>query len=76
MIGFQCMSPTRSEYSKLGLELVSLEDNHSRTPKKPSMEKEKKNDGAEYFINLLLEKSLTRQRDKMMENFPTSDNAC
>ena len=33
----QCMSSTRSEYSKLGLELVSLEDNHSHTPNKPSM---------------------------------------
>jgi hypothetical protein len=38
---------TRSEYRKLGLELVSLEDNRSRTPKKPSMAEEKKNDGAD-----------------------------
>ena len=53
---FQCMSPTRSEYSKLGLELVSLEDNRSRTPKKPSMAEEKKIDGADDPINLLLEK--------------------
>jgi hypothetical protein len=52
---FQCMSPTRSEYSKLGLELVSLEDNRSRTPKKPSMVEEKKNDEANDPINLLLE---------------------
>jgi hypothetical protein len=43
---FQCMSPTRSEYSKLGLKIVSLEENHSRTPKKPSMVEENKNDGA------------------------------
>jgi hypothetical protein len=66
---FQCMSPTRSEYSKLGLKLVSLEDNHSRTPKKPSMAEEKKNDGADDPISLLLEQALTRQRDEMMENF-------
>jgi hypothetical protein len=66
---FQCMSPTRSEYSKLGLKLVSLEDNCSRTPKKPSMVEEKKNDGADDPINLLLEQALTRQRDEMMENF-------
>jgi hypothetical protein len=66
---FQCMSPTRSEYSKLGLELVSLEDNRSRTPKKPSMAEEKKIDGADDPINLLLEQALTRQRDEMMENF-------
>jgi hypothetical protein len=63
------MSPTRSEYSKLGLELVSLEDNRSHTPKKPSMVEEKKNDGANDPINLLLEQALTRQRDEMMENF-------
>jgi hypothetical protein len=63
------MSPTRSEYSKLGLELVSLEDNRSRTPKKPSMVEENKNDGADDPINLLLEQALTRQRDEMMENF-------
>jgi hypothetical protein len=63
------MSPTRSEYRKLGLELVSLEYNLSRTPKKPSMVEEKKNDGADDPINLLLEQALTRQRDEMMENF-------
>jgi hypothetical protein len=49
------MSPTRSEYRKLGIKLVSLEDNRSRTPKKLSMEKEKKNDGEEDSINVLLE---------------------
>jgi hypothetical protein len=37
LIIFQCMSLMRSEYSKLGLELVSLEENFSHTPKKPSM---------------------------------------
>ena len=69
MIIFQCMSPTRYKHRKLGLELVSLEDNHSRTPKKPSMAEEKKNDGADDPISLLLEQALTRQRDEMMENF-------
>jgi hypothetical protein len=63
------MSPTRFEYSKLGLELVSLEENISRTPKKPSMVEEKKNDGVDDPISLLLEQALTRQRDEMMENF-------
>jgi hypothetical protein len=53
------MSPTRPKYSKLGLELVSLEDNHSRTPKKPSMAEEKKNNGADDPISLLLEQALT-----------------
>jgi hypothetical protein len=63
------MSLTRSEYRKLGLELVSLEDNHSHTPKKPSMAEENKNDRANDPISLLLEQALMRQRDKMMENF-------
>jgi hypothetical protein len=66
---FQCMSPTRFEYRKLGLKLVSLEENISCMPKKPSMAEEKKNDGADDSINLLLEQALTRQRDEMMENF-------
>ena len=59
----------RSEYRKLGINLVSLEDNHSHTPKKPSMAEEKKNDRADDPISLLLEKDLTRQRDEMMESF-------
>ena len=66
---FQCMSPTRSEYSKLGIKLVSLEDNLSHTPNKPSMVEEKKNDRADDLISLFLEKALTQQRDKRMENF-------
>ena len=63
------MFPTRSKYSKLGLDLVSLEENHSRTPKKPSIAEEKKNDGEYDPINLFLEQALMRQRDEMMENF-------
>jgi hypothetical protein len=64
------MSPTRFEYRKLGLELVSLEDNLSHMPKKTSMAEEKKNDRENNSINLLLEQSLTRQRDEIIENFP------
>ena len=63
------MSPNRSEYIKLGLELVSFEDNHSCTPKKPLMVKGNKNDGVDDPISLLLEQALTGQRDEMMENF-------
>ena len=58
-----------SKYIQLGLELVSLKENHSRMPKKPSMVVENKNDGAKDSINLLLEQALVRQRDEMMENF-------
>jgi hypothetical protein len=52
------MSPTMSENIKLGLELISLEDNHFLTPNKPSMVKENKNDEADDSINLLLEQAL------------------
>jgi hypothetical protein len=69
LIVFSVHVPDEVEYSKLGLELVSLEYNRSHMPKKPSMEEEKKNDGADDSINLLLEQALTRQRDEMMENF-------
>jgi hypothetical protein len=57
------------EYRKLGLKLVSLEYNHSRTTKKPSMVEENKNDRADDPISLLLEQALTQQRDEMMEKF-------
>jgi hypothetical protein len=60
LIIFQRMSPMRSEYSQLGLEFVSLEENHSRTPKKPSMAAEKKEGEAEDSINMLLEQALMR----------------
>ena len=60
LIFFQCMSSTRSKYSNLGLERVSLEDNHSRTPKKPSMAEKNKNGIAEDYINLLLKQALAR----------------
>jgi hypothetical protein len=36
------MSLTRSEYRKLGLEIVSIEDNRSHTPKKPSVNSQSK----------------------------------
>jgi hypothetical protein len=63
------MSPTRFKCSKFGLELVSLEEYLSHTPKKPSMEKENKNDKVGDSINLLPEKDLRQQREEMMENF-------
>ena len=59
----------RLGYRKLVLELVYLKENHSHTPKKPSMVTKNKNDKVEDSIKLLIEKSLTRQRDEMMENF-------
>jgi hypothetical protein len=48
----------RSEYRNLGLNLVSIEENLSRTPKKPFMVEENKNERGKYSINLFLEKAL------------------
>jgi hypothetical protein len=53
------MSLTRYKYRNFGLDLVSLEDNRSRTPKKSSMLEENKNDGEDDSINMLLEEALT-----------------
>jgi hypothetical protein len=54
------MYPVRYKYRNLGLELVSLEENLSHMPKKPSMVEENKNDEANSSINLLLEQTLMR----------------
>jgi hypothetical protein len=63
------MDLTRSEYINLGLKLVSIEKNRSYMPNKPSTNKLNKDEREKYSINLLLEQTFTRQRDKMMENF-------
>jgi hypothetical protein len=59
LIVFQCMSPTMSEYRKLGIELLFLEENCSLKPKKLSMAEKNKNDRVDDSINLLLEQDLT-----------------
>ena len=65
-----CMSPMRSAYRELGLELIDLGENTSRHPKKPQMVgEENRDDGAGDPIKMLLEESLTRQRNEMMDNF-------
>ena len=64
------MSLMRSEYRELGLELVELGENTSHHPKKPHMEGEEKRDGIGIDpIKLLLEESIMRQRNKIMDNF-------
>jgi hypothetical protein len=63
------MSPTRSEYKEMGLELVYLEDKISRTPKQPLMVGEKKYEGTGYPFKLLIEEALMQQRNDMMDSF-------
>jgi hypothetical protein len=53
------MSPTRSRYKELGLELVSLEEKSSRTLKRPLMGGEKKDDMTRDPFKMFLEESLT-----------------
>ena len=53
----------------MGLELASLEDKSSRTPKRTLMEGEKKDDGIGYPFKLLIEEALMQQRNAMMDNF-------
>jgi hypothetical protein len=65
-----CMSPTRSGYKELGLELVFLEDKSSCMPKRPLMVEENKDDETRDPFKMLLEESLTQQRNEMMECFP------
>jgi hypothetical protein len=50
---------TRSGYRELGLELVSLGDDHSCHPKKPPMVEEKRDDEAGDPFKMLLKESLT-----------------
>jgi hypothetical protein len=53
-----CMSPTRSGYKDLGLEVVDpLEDHHCRS-RWISMAEEKRDDGAGDIFKLLLEEAL------------------
>jgi hypothetical protein len=54
------MSPTRLEYKDLGLELVSLEDKISFTPKRTLMEGENKDDGIGDPFKLLIDEALTK----------------
>jgi hypothetical protein len=59
----------RSKYKDLGLELVSLEEKISHTPKRPLMEGENNYDGTGDPFKMFIEESLTQQRNEMMDNF-------
>jgi hypothetical protein len=63
------MSPMRSEYKELGLELVSLEEKIYCMPKRPPMVGEKKYDGTEDPFKLFIEESLMKQRNETMDSF-------
>ena len=54
---------------ELGLELVSLEERSSRTPKRPPMVGERKYYGTRDPFKLFIEESLMQQRNNMMDSF-------
>ena len=63
------MSPTRSGYKELGLDLVEPLQDQPRKPRRTPMGDEKKDEGAGDPIKILLEESLERQRNAMMDGF-------
>jgi hypothetical protein len=79
---FLCMSPTRSGYKELGLELVEPLQDQPHKPRRPPMVEEKKDEGAGDPFKILLEEALEKQRNVMMDNFsqilqrmPTGDTS-
>ena len=63
------MSPTRSGYKELGLDLVEPLQDQPRKPRWMPMGDEKKDEGAGDPIKILLEETLEKQRNAMMDNF-------
>jgi hypothetical protein len=63
------MSPTRSGYKELGLNLVEPLQDQPRKPKRSPMGEEKKDEGVGDPIKLFLEEALDKQRNTMMGNF-------
>ena len=63
------MSPTRAEYKELGIDLVEPLQDHPRKSQWPPMGDEKKDEGAEDPIKMLLKEALEKQRNAMMDNF-------
>jgi hypothetical protein len=59
----------RSGYKELGLDLVEPLRDQPRKPRQLPMGEENKDEGARYPIKMLLEESLEKQRNAMMDNF-------
>ena len=63
------MSPTRSGFKELGLDLVEPLQDQPRKPRRHPMAEEKKDEGAGDPIKILLEEALEKQRNAMMDSF-------
>ena len=64
------MSPMRGGYKELGLNLVEPLQDQPRKSRQPPMGDEKKDEGAEDPIKMLLKEALEKKRNAMMDNFP------
>ena len=63
------MSPTRSGYKELGLDLVEPLQDQPRKPRWSLMGDEKKDEGVGDNIKIFLEEALKKQMNTMMDNF-------
>lgn len=63
------MSPMRSGYKELGLELVEPLQYHPHRHRRPPVGGEKNEEGGGDPIKLLLEEALEWQRNELMDNF-------
>ena len=63
------MSPTRSGYKELGLDLVEPLQDQPRKPQRIPMGDEKKDERVGDPIKILLEEALEKQRNAMMDKF-------
>jgi hypothetical protein len=63
------MSPMRSGYKELGIDLVEPLQDQPHKPRWPPMGDEKKYKGDGYPIKILLKEALEKQRNAMMDNF-------
>ena len=63
------MSLMRAGYKELGLDLVEPLQDQPHKSRWPPMGDEKKDEGAEDPIKILLKEGLEKQRNTMMDNF-------
>ena len=63
------MSPTRSGYKELGLDLIEPLQDQPRKPRWPPMGDENKYEGARDPIKIFLEEALEKQRNATIDNF-------
>ena len=66
---FLCMSPTRSGYKELGLNLVEPLQDQPHKPIRSPMVDEKKYERDKNHIKIFLEEALEKQRIAMMDKF-------